>query len=66
MDLIQDEVQVLFADLGIDDHHPEEVRLVPMGLVTYHHAACLHHALFNHRSHLEEARTCCTEISFGS
>lgn len=52
--LIQDEVQVLHADLRADDHHPEKIGLVTVGLVAHHHTALLHHALFHHRSHLQE------------
>lgn len=54
MDLIQDKVQVLLADLRADDHHPEKVGLVTMGLVANHHAAFLHHALFHQWGHLQE------------
>lgn len=54
MDLIQDKVQVFPADLRTDDHHPEKVGLVTVGLVANHHAALLHHALFHHRGHLQE------------
>lgn len=54
VDLIQDKVHVLPADLRTDDDHPEEVGLFSVGLVANHHAALLHHALFDHRCHLQE------------
>lgn len=56
VDLIQDKVQVLPADLRTDDHHPEKVGLVTVGLVANHHAALLHHALFHHWGHLWKER----------
>lgn len=60
--LIQDEVQVLPADLGADDHHPEKVGFVSVGLVAYHHAACLHHSLLYHRGHLQAERRYCSDL----
>lgn len=54
VDLIQDKVHVLPADLRTDDDHPEEVGLFSVWLVAHHHAALLHHALFDHRCHLQE------------
>lgn len=54
--LVQDKVHVLPADLRTDDNHPEEVGLAPMGLIAHHHAALLHHALFDDWSHLQAQR----------
>lgn len=52
--LIQDKVHVLCAGLWADDDHPEKVDLVSVRLVADHHTAILHHALFNHRGHLQD------------
>lgn len=53
LDFIQQEVHVLPANLGADDHLAEEVDFAPVRLVPKHHAALLHHPLFNYRSNLK-------------
>lgn len=62
MDLIQDKVQVLPADLRTDHNHPEEVGFFSKRLVACHHAACLHHSLFHHWGHLEEQGRNCSDF----
>lgn len=52
MYLVQQKVHVFSADLRANDDLSEEVSLVSMGLVAYHHRALLHHALLNHWRHL--------------
>lgn len=51
--LIQDKVQILPAHLRADHHHPEEVGLVAMLLISNHHTARLHHTLLNCWRHLQ-------------
>lgn len=53
LDFIQQEVHVLPANLRADDHLAEEVDFAPVRLVPKHHAALLHHSLFNYRSNLK-------------
>lgn len=52
-DFIQQEVHVLSTNMRADHHLAEEVDFALVRLVSKHHAALLHHPLFNYRSNLK-------------